>query len=77
MENGRLFLKTPAEKRILLDPTGLLSNTAEPRRLAFRPRKAKEIADHFYFKSSVIDISRYHDAVRYYSFVSKQKWPTP
>ena len=46
-EGGWLFLETPAEKRKTIDPTGLLSETAEPRRLAFRPRKAKEVANHF------------------------------
>ena len=49
-ESGRLFLKTPAEKRNMLDSRkDNCQRQGEPRRLAFRPRKAKEIADHFHF----------------------------
>ena len=48
-KSDRLFLKIPAEKRNALDPQTHLSETDESWRLAFRPRKAKEIADHFHF----------------------------
>ena len=44
--SGRLFLKTPAEKRNTLDLAGLLSETDELRRLVLHMRKAEKIADH-------------------------------